>query len=69
MASKLPKTGDAAIRRRDGEPPRLDDKYFVRTEELVEALAGLPRIDYKKFREDVDAFVDQDPTPRPWPEP
>ncbi|MGC1852575.1 MAG: hypothetical protein WA687_09080 [Solirubrobacterales bacterium] len=32
--------------------------------ELAEALAGIPRIDYEQLRADIDAVVDQDPTPR-----
>lgn len=44
----------------------LDDRYFTPTAELIKALAGLPPIDYEEFREDIDAYVDQDPTPRFW---
>lgn len=44
----------------------LDDRYFIPTADLVKALAGLPPIDYKQFREDIDAYVDQDPAPRFW---
>lgn len=39
-------------------------KYFVPTEKLQAALADLPPVDFARFRADVDAFVDQDPTPR-----
>lgn len=44
----------------------LDDKYFVPTEALRAAMAEAPEIDYERFRADVDAHVDQDPTPRFW---
>ena len=60
-------------RRDDAEKGgRLDERapngkpYFVRTEKLQAALAGIGPIDYKKFREDIDACVD--PSPRFWPE-
>jgi hypothetical protein len=52
-----------------GKGARLDERapngkpYFVRTEKLQAALAGIGPIDYKQFREDIDACVDQDPTP------
>jgi hypothetical protein len=52
-----------------GKVGRLDERapngkpYFVRTEKLQTALAGTGSIDHKKFREDIDACVDQDPTP------
>ena len=45
-------------------PPPLDDRYFASTKELQRALAGSPRIDLKRFREDIDAYVD--PYPREW---
>jgi hypothetical protein len=47
---------------------RLDDRYFVLTAVLKAALAEAPRIDYERFRAELDAFADQDPTPRCWPE-
>jgi hypothetical protein len=49
-----------------GEQRPLDSRYFVSRDELAKAFAGAPHIDYKRFREDVDAFVD--PTPREWPD-
>jgi prevent-host-death family protein len=39
-------------------------RHFVSREALAKAFAGAPRIDYQRFREDIDAYVDQDPTPR-----
>ena len=47
-----------------GELTPLKRRRFVPTEELQEALRGLPRIDYQRLRADLDAVVDQDPTPR-----
>ncbi len=45
-------------------PLRKQRLHFVRTEDLIEAFRGAPRIDFKRFREDIDRVVDQDPTPR-----
>lgn len=39
-------------------------RTFVPATELMESAAHLPPIDFNKFRADIDAFVDQDPTPR-----
>jgi hypothetical protein len=50
------------------EPPALDDRYFVPTAALKAALAEAPEIVYERCRADLDAFADQDPTPRLWPE-
>jgi hypothetical protein len=49
-----------------GEPLPLSSRDFVSREEVAKAFAGAPHVDYKRFREDVDAFVD--PTPREWPD-
>ena len=43
-------------------------RQFVPARELAEALADAPKIDYKELRADIDAYVDQDPTPRYWVE-
>ena len=48
--------------------PELDERYFVPTAALKAALAEAPRIDYERFRAELDTFADQDPTPRCWPE-
>ena len=42
------------VRRREAVPARM----------LLEALAGAPRIDATRFRNDVDELIDQDPRPR-----
>lgn len=39
-------------------------QQFVSTAALLDSFKKLPPIDYEQFRPDVDAFVDQDPTPR-----
>jgi hypothetical protein len=39
---------------------------FVPARELAEALEGIGSIDYEQLRADIDAVVDQDPTPRYW---
>lgn len=39
-------------------------RQFVPANELAEALADIPAIDYAQLRADIDAVVDQDPTPR-----
>jgi prevent-host-death family protein len=61
-------SGDSFIITRNGVPVgRLTPvvrRTFIPTSELKKSAAHLPRIDYKKFRHDIDAFIDQDPTPR-----
>ena len=37
---------------------------FVGREAILDAFAGVPAIDGKRFRGDVDRLVSQDPTPR-----
>jgi antitoxin (DNA-binding transcriptional repressor) of toxin-antitoxin stability system len=37
---------------------------FVRAAEAKAAFAGLPHIDFSRFRRDVDSVLDQDPDPR-----
>jgi prevent-host-death family protein len=37
---------------------------FVPTDILIAAFESAPRIDARRFRDDVDALVDQDPRPR-----
>lgn len=43
-------------------PVRRRDR-FVRAEVVVEAFRGAPLIDFRQLRADLDAHVDQDPTP------
>ena len=61
--------GESFIVTRRGVPvaelkPIARRRQFVNTAVLMESLSKLPPIDYERFRADVDAFVDQDPTPR-----
>ncbi|MGE5336041.1 MAG: type II toxin-antitoxin system Phd/YefM family antitoxin [Nitrososphaerota archaeon] len=47
-----------------GELRPVRRRRFVRREVLLALLAGGPAVEYERFRSDLDAFVDQDPTPR-----
>ena len=47
-----------------GELTPMPRRRFVPTEAAIAAFKGAPRIDFKRFREDIDRFIDQDPTPR-----
>lgn len=47
-----------------GELTPVRRQRFVDSATFVAAFAGAPKIDYARFRADVDAFLDQDPTPR-----
>lgn len=51
-----------------GELRPVRPRQFVRTETLLDALRGTGEVDAKRFREDVNAILDQDPTPRAWRE-
>ena len=39
-------------------------RQFVSATAVAAAFAGAPPIDRERFRSDLDAFVDQDPSPR-----
>ena len=47
-----------------GELVPIRRRRFVPAELMVAAMAGAAPIDQQRFRADVDAFLDQDPTPR-----
>ncbi|MFL6155485.1 MAG: type II toxin-antitoxin system Phd/YefM family antitoxin [Marmoricola sp.] len=47
-----------------GELVPLRRARFVRTDLLMDLMFGAPRIEYERFRADVDAYADQDATPR-----
>lgn len=47
-----------------GELIPLRQRQFVPCEAVLAAFAGAPRIAPARFRKDVDAVLDQDPTPR-----
>jgi antitoxin (DNA-binding transcriptional repressor) of toxin-antitoxin stability system len=59
--------GKAFIVTRNGVPVGelipLRQRMFVPTEAVLAAFAGAPRIAFRRFRKDVDALIDQDPTP------
>jgi len=46
-----------------GELTPVERNRFVDTRQLQAKLAHAPKIDYARFRADVEAFLDQDPTP------
>lgn len=60
--------GKAFIVTRNGVPVGelipLRQRMFVPTEAALAAFADAPRIALKRFRKDVDALINQDPTPR-----
>lgn len=47
-----------------GEPGPARKPRFVPKPAAVASLAGAPPLDARRFREDVDGAVDQDPAPR-----
>lgn len=60
--------GDEFIVTRNGVPVGelvpIRRRRFVRLEDAISTFRGSPRIDFRRFRKDLDEFVDQDPTPR-----
>ena len=47
-----------------GELVPLRRRVFVPTDAALAAFAGAPGVASGRFRKDVDALIDQDPTPR-----
>jgi antitoxin (DNA-binding transcriptional repressor) of toxin-antitoxin stability system len=47
-----------------GELIPLRQRVFVPAEAALTAFAGAPRMARGQFRKDLDAVIDQDPTPR-----
>ena len=47
-----------------GELVPLRQRVFVSAEAALAAFRGAPRIGARRFRKDVDALLNQDPTPR-----
>ena len=47
-----------------GELAPISHRRFVSREAALAAFAGSPAIDSTQFRDDLDAGIDQDPTPR-----
>ena len=60
--------GDSFVVTRNGVPVGelhpVRPRRWVSDEALLAAFAGVPRIDADRFREDVDAWVDQSIEPR-----
>jgi hypothetical protein len=59
LRGKAYREGDLSESRSDHRRCR-----FIRKEALLALLADAPHVDCERFRSDVDAFLDQDPTPR-----
>jgi prevent-host-death family protein len=47
-----------------GELKPLSGRQFVAAATAIASFAGAPAVDAERFRADVDAPLDQDPTPR-----
>jgi antitoxin (DNA-binding transcriptional repressor) of toxin-antitoxin stability system len=47
-----------------GELIPLRQRVFVPADAALAAFAGAPRVSHTRFRRDVDAVIDQNPTPR-----
>lgn len=47
-----------------GELTPLRARRFVRADVALSVFADAPRIDFERFRDDVDALLDQDAAPR-----
>ena len=60
--------GEAFVVTRNGVPVGelipIRDRQFISADAAVAAFAGAPRIEFDRFRTDVDAVLDQDPAPR-----
>jgi len=60
--------GKAFIVTRNGVPVGelipLRRRMFVPTEAALAAFADAPRVALERFRKDIDALINQDPTPR-----
>ena len=60
--------GKAFIVTRNGVPVGelipLRERMFVPTDTALAVFAGAPRVVLGRFRKDIDALLDQDPTPR-----
>jgi antitoxin (DNA-binding transcriptional repressor) of toxin-antitoxin stability system len=47
-----------------GELVPVRPRAFVAAESVAAAFRNVPRVARRRFRKDVDAVIDQDPTPR-----
>lgn len=60
--------GESFVVTRNGQPvgelTPIRRRQFAARETVLAIFAGAPKVDFKHFRADLDAVVDQDPTPR-----
>jgi prevent-host-death family protein len=60
--------GESFIVTRNGVPiaalTPLHEGTFSKKAAVLEAFRNAPAVDYARFRDDIDRYVDQDPTPR-----
>jgi prevent-host-death family protein len=60
--------GESFVVTRNGTPVAelvpVGRPHFVDREVVLRAFRNAPPVDYKQFRADLDAVIDQDPTPR-----
>lgn len=47
-----------------GELIPLRQRVFVSAGAAIAAFSGAPGVDFERFRKDIDALIDQDPSPR-----
>lgn len=47
-----------------GELTPFRQRQFVTAEAAIAVFRGAPAVDFERFREDVDAWLDQEPAPR-----
>jgi len=47
-----------------GELTPIRQRQFVAVEVVMAMFAGAPRVDFRRFRRDIDRVIDQNPTPR-----
>jgi antitoxin (DNA-binding transcriptional repressor) of toxin-antitoxin stability system len=47
-----------------GELRPYKPRKFISRQAFVDLFAGSPPIDHERFQADIDAYADQDPTPR-----
>ena len=47
-----------------GELIPLRERMFVPSELAIQAFSGAPEVEVERFRKDLDALIDQDPSPR-----
>lgn len=47
-----------------GELTPIRQRVFVSAEAALAIFTGVPRLEFERFRKDVDAMIDQDSTPR-----